>query len=655
MSVPSLSVLFDELIVPRVVVDASLDAMAQLRAAAQRELRASLIEATPAPLWMGLCSAGACSVEELVPLFERENHREALKELVALLDRDALVALASRTDPSSRSERLDRGVLFQSVMRLARMGALDDAIAIALRFPHLAEDSHVMLALCELADRPRAQSLIERAMELAHTQSATAVTKDLCAMLSFVDAPALRDALLALCEQRVVSINPENIDVGENPWGWLALAYARLDRVDEMLRCLDRAADSVRDEQCDPLSDAHFAVECALALDAVERRALRVELAHRAFAAMKRHQRGVWEWLVESVAKIVPALEREARSWLPVDSQPPPAPTEERPPPDPVTEARECAEDVRARWKADTAQAILRAIAPKSGPEPEPIDSGPSPSALDRAMRSARTLYERWMRSEFDRASKGWITTIDGEPLSFDAQSRVLPYLSHDELEALLAHACPDRSKRSNLLYFVAETARGCARRGDLAAMHAHVETIANYSTTPALEFELVSLLPEPMREAELRRVFRDTRIAADLPLRENYRLSGLLTEAGFASDELRAIALDALDAITEPALAMECVGRLLRCGAHPRADDARLIDRARAIAPEWLREAPRIVLTEDMERALCALDVALASAFWVHLANQEPPRVSWALAERAFGREALAQFAAEITGPNAL
>ncbi len=646
-----MSALLDALIVPGAVVDPSLAPIDQLRAAAQRDLRAWLIDRMPASLWPELCVAGACAADELASLFERENHREALKELVALLDRDTLVAIAARSEPPS-DDQPDRGVLFQSVLRLAQLGAIDDAIAITQRFERLASDSHLLLALCEIVGRARSAPLVERAIALSSVHSHARLTADLCAMVAFVDEPTTRASLLALCERRVAHTKPEHLDIGDNPWGWLALAYARLDRVDDVLRCLDRASESVRAGQCDPLSDARFDVECALVLDPVERHEARAALAHRAFAAMKSYRDCVWEWLVETVAALVPSLEQEARAWLPTDSQPPPA--EDEPAElDPVSEALQHATELRARWLRTTTEELRGAIAEPSAVDEQPDERAPpSTEDVERDRRAARTQYERWMRSEFDPRARGWVSTLDGEAITFEAQSRVLGWLEHDELEALLDHACADHAQRAELLYLVAEAARGRARKGELAAMRAHVESIARWSTTPALEFELVTLMPDALRGEALRRLFASTTVEADVALAQQHRLSSLMTAAAFASDGLRAIVLDVIETIPSPAVAMECLGRLLRCGAHPRADDARCAAHANAIAPLLLRDPPSsLAPNADMQRALCALDDSLARSFWAHLANRAPPRVSWPLAARVFGPALIEEFAIEIAG----
>jgi hypothetical protein len=260
------------------------------------------------------------------------------------------------------------------------------------------------------------------------------------------------------------------------------------------------------------------------------------------------------------------------------------------------------------------------------------------------------------MRSEFDARSEGWVATRDGEPITFEAQSRVLGWLSLDEIEALLDHACAHRSRRAELLYLVAEAARGRAREGQLAAMRAHVECIARWSTTPALEFELVTLLPDAMRADELRRLFASVDIARDVALAQQHTLSSLMTAAAFASDATRAIVLEVIETIASPALAMECLGRLLRCGAHPRADDARCAAHANALAPLLLRDPPRwLAPNADMQRALCALDDDLAQAFWALLVNRAPPRVSWPLAARVFGTVVIEEFAREIADRSAI
>jgi hypothetical protein len=650
-----MSSLFDELVVAAAaVVDPSRSPLEQLRAAAQRDLRACTIESIPGPLWADLCRAGECSTPALAALFEREHHREALKELVPLLDPRTLFAIASRTPVARADESADRGVLFQSVMRLATTGDVDAAIELTLRVEWLADNTHLLLALCERAGPARSRPLVARAMALASRETASSVTQDLCAMVACVDDRAQQSALLSLCEQRVAETKPSQMDLGENAWGWLALAFARLARPDDVHRCLERATSSVRDEECDRLSDARYAVECALALDANEHRGPRLALARRALAAMKEHPSEVWEWLVESLVKIAPSLEAEARVLRPTDSEPP-EPDAEEPPLSAIEDARQCAAAGRERWTTRTLIAIRQAI---SATNPASDDGEPDerPAMTARAQSDARAAYARWMRSEFDRSAKGWIATRDGEPLTFEAQCQVLGALSHEEIEALLEHACPDRSNRSHLLYLVAEAARGCARNGDVPAMRAHVETIENCGTTPALVFELCALLPDGMKQDELRRAFANALDSPDVPLAQRYGLSALMTEAAFASDELRAIAIEAIDQIDSPTLTMECLGRLLRCGRHPRADDSLCVARARQLAgtlkDDALASAP---LTDDLERALCALDEEQARAAWARWANGAAPRLSWRLALRVFGRALIEQFAREIGGERAL
>ncbi|MFO0563660.1 MAG: hypothetical protein U0269_36885 [Polyangiales bacterium] len=651
-----MSSLFDELVLSRAVIDRSRPVLEQLRAAAQRDLRAAIIDGIPAPLWAELCVAGACSTAELVAIFEREGHRAALRELVALLDREALVALAERTDRSRAREHEDRWVMFHCALRLAELGAADQAIAVALRFEWLANDSHLLLALCELVDRTRSPPLVERAIALEATQTHSGFTKDLCAMARFAD-PSQRERLVALCERRVAETRPEQHDVGENAWGWLALAYAQLDRVEDVERCLDRATTSVRSGECDPLSDARFTVEAALALEPNARRDQRRALARRALAAMRERPDEVWPWMVESVATLAPALEAEARALGPKDSEPPSEPRDEPAALDPILDARQCASDARAQWTTRTLVAIRLALAAPTRERPSADEERPpSPKAAARAQRFARAAYERWMRSDFAPRSEGWITTSEGEAITFDLQSRVLDFLTHEEIEALLAHACPDRARRHHLLYLVAQAARGCARNGAVEAMRAHVATIQNYSTTPSLEFELARLLPEDQRVPELRRLFASERVDGTVSLAQNLRLSAWMTEAAFASDELRAVAIEALEAIPSPALAMECLGRLLRCGAHPRADDAQCVERARALAIAWIHEAlPSATLSDDLVSALSVIDEARAREAWLRFAGAEPPRLSWPLAVHAFGRAAIEQLERALDDPTAM
>ena len=633
--------LFDELVSPRTVVDSALSPIEQVRAAAARQLRAVVIDAIPAPLWRSLCAEGTFALDELLSLFDREDHPAALRELVPLLSGEKLLELASCGD--------DR-VIYECVLRLASLGAHREAIERALAVASLADDVHVMLSVCELVAPSLRSPLVERAMALAAKQSHSGLTKELCAMVRLVEEPASRDALLALCEERVARTLPEQMDVGENAWGWLALAYARLDRPEQSLPLIDRAIAAVRAKECDPLSDAYFALECARALDANERREERVALARRALESMREHPNDVSRWWVDSLAAIDPASEGEARAMLRPESDPPPPSSQEPIALAPLEEARECAADGRSEWKVATLSAIREALEDTLRTREEPEIPSQDDHVLERARDLARATYARWMNSAFDHRSKGWITTVDGESLSYERQWSVVGHLSLEEIEALLAHACPDRARRRDLLYLVAQAARGHARLGNVRAMRSHVETIANFSTTPTLEFDLVELLPEPLREPELRRVFASALSEEGRCILDRRRLSTLMTDAALDHGEQRSIVLQIIEQIEPTTLALECLGRLLRVGDLPRDDDERCCAMVRAIAPRAFGDdLSEIALTEDLTSAIRALDDGDARRLWVRFANADPPKLSWPFTVRVFGEAAVAQFEEEL------
>ena len=244
-----------------------------------------------------------------------------------------------------------------------------------------------------------------------------------------------------------------------------------------------------------------------------------------------------------------------------------------------------------------------------------------------------------WLSLPLD-PGPGWVRRSDGKWLDSSEQLRLCSQLDLPQTLALLARA---RTEPSSLLYLIEHAARLHAGRGELEKMHAQVASIAQVTTTPALEFELAGWLPPSLSAAERQRLLDSFDIEPRLV--DTRRTASLLT--CFLWSEHAAEVLPAVARLTDPMFRLECWG-LVTMVAKSGLDV-----RDRIVAECEILSNLIDLESRYAEAAVCTLDRPRFEAIWERwLPSRRPGQpLPWRAVTRLLGPAAIEEHLRTLMG----